>query len=148
MPKRTLVRDSRARIFDAATVEFAERGFEAAGVDRIAAKARVNKAMIYYHFGSKLALYLEVTRDMLRAVAGHVHAIADGPATPEQKLDAWVATIVMFWTVTAFNVRHGFLPAPGWLKGFLGEFAWVLPVLHIGIIGMLILTRWWDFWTS
>ncbi|MGW9038609.1 vitamin K epoxide reductase family protein, partial [Streptomyces sp. NPDC055721] len=23
-----------------------------------------------------------------------------------------------------------------------------LPVLHIGIIGMLILTRWWDFWTS
>jgi AcrR family transcriptional regulator len=94
MPKRTLVRDSRARIFDAATVEFAERGFEAAGVDRIAAKARVNKAMIYYHFGSKLALYLEVTRDMLRAVAGHVHAIADGPATPEQKLDAWVATIV------------------------------------------------------
>ena len=28
------------------------------------------------------------------------------------------------------------------------EFTWVLPVLHLGIVGMLILTRWWDFWTS
>ncbi|MFE6844312.1 vitamin K epoxide reductase family protein [Streptomyces sp. NPDC057686] len=61
---------------------------------------------------------------------------------------AWVATIFMFWYVTAHNVREGLLPAPGWLRSFLDEFTWVLPVLHVGIIGMLILTRWWDFWTS
>ncbi|MET9884162.1 vitamin K epoxide reductase family protein [Streptomyces sp. NPDC006430] len=61
---------------------------------------------------------------------------------------AWVATIFMFWYVTAHNVTEGLLPAPGWLRGFLDEFTWVLPVLHVGIIGMLILTRWWDFWTS
>ncbi|WP_405986670.1 vitamin K epoxide reductase family protein [Streptomyces sp. NBC_00872] len=61
---------------------------------------------------------------------------------------AWVATIVMFWYVTSHNVRNGTLPAPAALRGFLGEFTWVLPALHIGIIGMLILTRWWDFWTS
>ncbi|MCX4524851.1 MULTISPECIES: vitamin K epoxide reductase family protein [unclassified Streptomyces] len=61
---------------------------------------------------------------------------------------AWVATIFMFWYVTAHNVRERLLPAPGWLRGFLDEFTWVLPVLHVGIIGMLILTRWWDFWTS
>ncbi|MFD3932947.1 vitamin K epoxide reductase family protein [Streptomyces sp. NPDC058614] len=61
---------------------------------------------------------------------------------------AWVATIIMFWYVTSSNIRNGFLPAPSWLKSFFGEFTWVLPVLHIGIIGMLILTRWWDFWMS
>ncbi|MET9802062.1 vitamin K epoxide reductase family protein [Streptomyces sp. NPDC006368] len=61
---------------------------------------------------------------------------------------AWVATIVMFWYVTSHNVRKGLLPAPRALRAFLDEFTWVLPVLHIGIIGMLILTRWWDFWTS
>ncbi|MFF8832999.1 vitamin K epoxide reductase family protein [Streptomyces sp. NPDC015131] len=61
---------------------------------------------------------------------------------------AWAATIVMFWYVTAHNVRHGLLPAPRAVRGFLDEFTWVLPVLHIGIIGMLILTRWWDFWTG
>ncbi|MCX2184056.1 vitamin K epoxide reductase family protein [Streptomyces sp. SKN60] len=61
---------------------------------------------------------------------------------------AWVATIVMFWYVTSHNVRSGVLPAPAGLRTFFSEFTWVLPVLHIGIIGMLILTRWWDFWTS
>ncbi|MFF8278606.1 vitamin K epoxide reductase family protein [Streptomyces lateritius] len=60
----------------------------------------------------------------------------------------WTATLVMFWYVTSHNVRTGVLPAPAALKGFLDEFTFALPVLHIGIIGMLILTRWWDFWTS
>jgi uncharacterized membrane protein len=55
---------------------------------------------------------------------------------------AWVATITMFWFVTSFNVRNDFLPAPRWLKSFLGEFTWVVPVTHCGIIAMLILTRW------
>ncbi|MEU6510762.1 vitamin K epoxide reductase family protein [Streptomyces sp. NPDC046942] len=61
---------------------------------------------------------------------------------------AWVATILMFWYATSLIVRTGYVPAPGWLKWFFAEFTWVLPVLHIGVIGMLVLTRWWDFWTS
>ncbi|MEU7699420.1 vitamin K epoxide reductase family protein [Streptomyces sp. NPDC039028] len=61
---------------------------------------------------------------------------------------AWAATIVMFWYVTSHNVRSGVVPAPRGLRTFFDEFTWVLPVLHIGIIGMLILTRWWDFWIS
>ncbi|MFH0516941.1 vitamin K epoxide reductase family protein [Streptomyces sp. M41] len=55
---------------------------------------------------------------------------------------AWVATLTMFWYVTSFNVRNGFLPAPRPLKSFLAEFTWVLPVTHCGVIAMLILTRW------
>ena len=61
---------------------------------------------------------------------------------------AWAATILLFWYVASFVVRTGFLPAPDPVKNFLAEFTWVLPVLHIGVVGMLILTRWWDFWTS
>nr|WP_079052622.1 vitamin K epoxide reductase family protein [Streptomyces regalis] len=61
---------------------------------------------------------------------------------------AWLATILLFWYLTSFLVRNAFLPAPGPVKAFFGEFTWVLPLLHIGIVGMLILTRWWDFWTS
>ncbi|MFD8819169.1 vitamin K epoxide reductase family protein [Streptomyces sp. NPDC059627] len=61
---------------------------------------------------------------------------------------AWAATIVLFWYVTSCAVRHRFLPAPRWLRDFLGEFTWVPPLLHIGVVGMLVLTRWWDFWTS
>ena len=48
----------------AAAAEFAARGFAGANVDRIARAARVNKAMIYYHFKSKAALYREILRDM------------------------------------------------------------------------------------
>jgi len=85
---------SHAAIFAAAAEEFSERGFEAGGVDRIAAKARVNKAMLYYHFGSKRALYIEVLRDMFRAVSAKARGIADGPGTAPEKLERWVATII------------------------------------------------------
>jgi len=85
---------SHAAIFAAAAEEFSERGFEAGGVDRIAAKARVNKAMLYYHFGSKRALYIEVLRDMFRAVSAKARAIADGPGSAPEKLDRWIVTII------------------------------------------------------
>ncbi|MFE2580240.1 vitamin K epoxide reductase family protein [Streptomyces sp. NPDC059378] len=61
---------------------------------------------------------------------------------------AWVATIIMFWYVTSFAVRKRFLPAPASVRMFLAEFTWVLPLLHIGVVGMLVLTRWWTFWTG
>jgi uncharacterized membrane protein len=61
---------------------------------------------------------------------------------------AWVATILLFWYVVSFDVRHGFLPAPAGLRTFFDEFTWVPPLLHLGVVGMLILTRWWDFWTG
>jgi len=85
---------SHAAIFAAAADEFSERGFEAGGVDRIAGRARVNKAMLYYHFGSKRALYIEVLRDMFRAVSAKARAIADGPDTAPEKLQRWIAAII------------------------------------------------------
>jgi TetR/AcrR family transcriptional regulator len=92
-PKRS-ARDSRAAILRAAALEFAERGYDAARVDRIALKARLNKAMLYYHFGSKRALYLEVLREVFGAVGARARAIADGPGDAPAKLDRWIATIV------------------------------------------------------
>ncbi len=86
-------RDSKAAIFRAAAREFADRGYDAAGVDQIAAKARVNKAMLYYHYGNKLGLYVEILRDMFRAVGVQARAIADSSASPASKLDGWIETI-------------------------------------------------------
>ncbi|GGJ16790.1 vitamin K epoxide reductase family protein [Streptomyces brasiliensis] len=61
---------------------------------------------------------------------------------------AWAATILLFWYVISFNVRNMFLPAPRPLRVFFDEFTWVLALLHIAVVGLLVLTRWWDFWTS
>ena len=51
---------TRARILDAARVEFVTHGLNGARVDRIAEAAGNNKNLIYHYFGSKDALYLEV----------------------------------------------------------------------------------------
>ena len=51
---------TRAAILDAATQEFARHGLGGARVDRIAAKADINKRMLYHYFGAKEALFLAV----------------------------------------------------------------------------------------
>jgi TetR/AcrR family transcriptional regulator len=86
--------DSRQRILDAATAEFALRGFAAATVDRIAARARLNKAMIYYHFHSKQALYTAVLRSIFTTMGDRLTAIASADADPADKLDRFVAAFV------------------------------------------------------
>ncbi len=52
-PERT-----RARILEAARIEFAHRGLGGARVDQITARAGSNKRMIYYYFGNKESLFL------------------------------------------------------------------------------------------
>ncbi len=44
---------TKARILEVAERLFAEGGFDATSVDRIARAAKVNKALIYYHFKDK-----------------------------------------------------------------------------------------------
>jgi AcrR family transcriptional regulator len=86
--------DSRERIMAAASAEFAARGFDGARVDRIAERARFNKAMIYYHFRSKQALYRALLKSMLAGLAARIQPIAASDSTPFEKLDAFVRTLV------------------------------------------------------
>jgi AcrR family transcriptional regulator len=51
---------TRAEILDTAAREFAEKGFDGARVDEIAAKTRTTKRMIYYYFTNKDQLFVEV----------------------------------------------------------------------------------------
>ena len=92
--KRRARPDSQTAIFRAAADEFARRGYDAAGVDRIADAAHVNKAMLYYHYGSKHGLYVAVLRDMFGAVGLRARGIADAPGPAGAKLDAWIVTMV------------------------------------------------------
>lgn len=62
---------TRASILAAARVEFAAKGLEGARVDQIARRARANKQLVYYYFGSKDDLYtaaLEATYAEIRAL--------------------------------------------------------------------------------
>ena len=82
--------DSREAILAAAVAEFAAHGFHGATVDAIARRARLNKAMIYYHFDDKLALYLEILRGVFTAVRDRSAAVLASPATPAQKVAAFI----------------------------------------------------------
>jgi AcrR family transcriptional regulator len=84
---------TRERLFAAAATEFAARGFAGANVDRISLAARVNKAMLYYHFKSKAGLYQEVLRDMFQAVAARAGDAAAARTDPAERIAALVEAI-------------------------------------------------------
>jgi AcrR family transcriptional regulator len=84
---------SRDRLFRAAAAEFAARGFDGAKVDRIAARARLNKAMLYYHFTSKAALYREVLVDMFESTALATREARAAGGTAEVQLRAFIDAI-------------------------------------------------------
>src|SRR5512134_3807663 len=52
--------ETRAEIVAAAERHFAERGFEAARLEDIAAEVGIRRAAIFYHFGDKDELYAAV----------------------------------------------------------------------------------------
>ena len=81
-------------VFDSAARLFAKRGFDGVSVDDLAREAGVNKAMIYYHFADKLALYRAVLADGLSRMGATVHAIATSADTPPAKLDRFIEAFV------------------------------------------------------
>lgn len=92
MPRPARV--SPDRILAVAAAEFSERGYAGARVDRIARRARVNKAMLYYHFASKQGLYRTLLRQTFGAIAAQLQDIAAQPGpSPAAKLDAAVSTL-------------------------------------------------------
>ena len=74
---------TKARIFEAATEEFAAYGIAGARVDRIAQHAQANKQLIYAYFGDKRRLFYKVLDKTLVEVAEMV-------STDITDLDRWV----------------------------------------------------------
>ena len=89
-------RVSPDRILAAAAAEFAARGYAGARVDRIARRARVNKAMLYYHFHSKQGLYRALLRDTFSHAGARFQAIAASGDPPTDQLDSVIAAIAGF----------------------------------------------------
>jgi TetR/AcrR family transcriptional regulator len=92
--KTTASPGTRSRILSAACDEFGAKGFAATTVDRIARRARVNKAMIYYHFPNKRALYTAIVRELYATLNEKLRAIAAQPLSPPRKLDGLIDTFV------------------------------------------------------
>lgn len=73
------------KIIRAAVEEFAEHGFEGARIDRIAGRGKINKAMIYYHYKGKEALYESVLTMIVTGIYEKVKSVVpQGSSAPEQ----------------------------------------------------------------
>jgi TetR/AcrR family transcriptional regulator len=86
-------RGTRDRLLAAGAEEFSARGFEGAKVDRIAARAGVNKAMLYYHFTNKAALYREILRELFVSLAAQLAAGIPAEAPPGDQIRQFVRTL-------------------------------------------------------
>jgi TetR/AcrR family transcriptional regulator len=89
---------TRARILAAATELFAELGYDGAGVDKIARRAGVNKAMLYYHVGDKQELFGAVVRQFITAIQS---AVRDSLVDTTEPLDRLRAIPTALATVAA-----------------------------------------------
>ncbi len=84
--------ERRQAILDAALTVFAERGFEAARLDDVAARAGVAKGTLYLYFKDKEALFEDLLRGAVSPILEGVTALAEAPDMPfAQALDTLYA---------------------------------------------------------
>jgi len=96
--------DSRAAILDAAERCFADQGFQATTIKRIAGAAGVNTALLYYYFSDKQGLYHSVLE---RAFGG---LVAEGLRGLEGGLDAPEAVRRFVRAQASYMRAHPALP--------------------------------------
>ncbi len=80
---------SRAAILQAAVREFAQEGVAGARTDAIARAARVNKALLYYYFKDKEALYGAVLDQVFGGLIACVGEILSRDLPPREKILAY-----------------------------------------------------------
>ncbi len=85
-------------LLEAATQVFLESGFSGARVDQIARMARINKAMIYYHFRSKRGLYQAVLLRLFRGVLDEIERLSQDQADPRRRLITFYAGVARIFS--------------------------------------------------
>lgn len=88
--RRAQSAETRAAILAAAEREFAQAGLAGGRTDVIAAKAGVNKALLFYYFKSKEKLYLAVLEDHLKEFNRRALAVLQSPGPARQILLQYV----------------------------------------------------------
>jgi TetR/AcrR family transcriptional regulator len=81
---------SRAAILRAAVREFSREGVAGARTDAIARAAGVNKALLYYYFKDKEALYDAVLDEVFSGVREVIRGALSEPLPPRERLKAYV----------------------------------------------------------
>ena len=111
-----MVRDkeaTKAKLLEAALEEFARYGIAGARVDRIAAKAGCNKAMIYAYFGSKEGLFDELLKIQIdRMIEAVPITPEDLPGYAGRLFDSYVRQPELLRLAAYHRLENGFEAVP------------------------------------
>jgi len=105
--------ESRAAILRAAVAEFAEHGIAGARTDAIARAARVNKALLYYYFKDKDALYYAVLDHVFSGMRARVVPTLEGDLPPGQKVLNYLGA---YFDYIAANPRFPRVVQAEWMR--------------------------------
>lgn len=96
-PRRRLPAARRRRqLIDVALETFARNGLEATTMDDIASAAGVTKPLLYQHFRSKRALFLELLGDVAQELLEEITAATSAAASPRGEVEAGFAAYFHF----------------------------------------------------
>jgi AcrR family transcriptional regulator len=124
------VRSRKETILDVATSLFAERGYEGASMNDVAARAGMRKASLFYHFASKDALYEAVLTRLLAKIAAALEEVYTREGSFLERLDAAAEVSTTVLGADPFAARLFLREAMDWGPSMHG------PLLH-GILGVL-----------
>jgi TetR/AcrR family transcriptional regulator len=104
---------TRAEIVAAAERHFAERGFEAARLEDIAADVGIRRAAIFYHFGDKDELYAAVLDAVLDGARAALPSRGSAAERLEASLTGWIDYVARRPSVARLILREAASAQPG-----------------------------------
>ncbi len=110
--------ESRAAILKAAVTQFAEHGIAGARTDAIARAAHVNKALLYYYFEDKDALYEAVLDHVFSGLRARVMPVLESNLPPRQKMLEYLGA---YFDYIAANPRFPRVVQAEWLRSGAGS---------------------------
>ena len=101
--------ERRRQLFATALRLFAERGYEATTMEEIAESAGVTKPLLYQHFSSKRALYLELVDSVAEDLLTEIGAATAAAPGPREQVEDGLATYFRMVVTheTAFRLLYG-----------------------------------------
>jgi len=114
-------RTRREQILDAAFNTFAKRGYRDTAMDDIAAAADTSKGGVYFHFGTKEAIFRELMRTTADRLAAKVDRAVAAETDPIARAEAALHTVLATFAGHRTMARLLFLDALGAGRAFNAE---------------------------
>jgi len=135
-PVNTSQQDLKTQILDTAEILFAEQGYSATSIRRLADEAGVNPALIHYYFGNKKELLLKVMERSFEPLKTALAEMKDGT----ESSPAMIANLMLSMAASHPNIprlmtREVLLPGGEMQEFFIENMAPLLGGALPGLLG-------------